>query len=285
MSITAPFVPLRLDRLVDRADYAIIGPRDDRRRVLNTAAAPYNSVCAVERDFGTGRWSGCTGFLVAPDLVITAGHCLHSHRRGGAPRRIRVTPGRDQGHRPFGSVRAARWGAHPRFVASANPAFDFGWIRLVRPLPAPRPAFRLTTPSNAALTRIRQSRLLHIAGYPSDKPTGQMWSHVERLDGADGRLLRYSIDTCPGHSGAPVWLQSAGAVHAVIGIHTRGPRPSAKGPWGCRPGAPMAPSGLTNSGIRLTPAVLRAIALASATAAPDRHRTPRQTGRREPIPA
>ena len=71
---------LVLDRLADRADYAIIGPTDGRTRVLQTSRPPYAAVCQIERDFGDGRLSGCSGFLVSPNVVVTAAHCVFSPR-------------------------------------------------------------------------------------------------------------------------------------------------------------------------------------------------------------
>ena len=38
---------LVLDRLADRADYAIVGPTDGRTRVLQTSRPPYAAVCQV----------------------------------------------------------------------------------------------------------------------------------------------------------------------------------------------------------------------------------------------
>jgi glutamyl endopeptidase len=85
-----------------------------------------------------------------------------------------------------------------------------------------------------------------------------MWAHAERLDRFGRQLIQYSVDTCPGHSGAPVWLDADGPAK-VIAIHTRGPRPSAHGPWGCRPGAPLAPAGHFNAGVRVTETMRQAI--------------------------
>ena len=51
----------------------------------------------------------------------------------------------------------------------------------------------------------------------------------------------------------------AGGPPEVIAVHTAGPRPHAGGPWGCRPGVPLAPAGFSNRGVRMTPALLRQI--------------------------
>ena len=250
--------PVEADRLIESLDYALIGPTDGRWRV-RAATPPYTSICHIGRDFGDGRLSGCTAFLVGPRVAITAGHCLYSLRRRRAPRRIVVSPGRDGAQTPYGAVWAARWYAHPRFIDRTDPRYDYGVIVLPQPLSEPAPALKLTPISSAALHRARSTRLAHIAGYPSDKPRGQMWAHAERLDRFGRRLVLYSVDTCPGHSGAPVWLAERDGSGAVIAVHTRGPRPSARGPWGCRPGAPMAPPGHFNAGVRVTDDLCRAV--------------------------
>jgi len=65
----------------------------------------------------------------------------------------------------------------------------------------------VAAPDTQKLNRIRQQRLLHISGYPGDKPPGTQWTHEERLDTFNERRLLYSVDTCPGHSGAPIWVE------------------------------------------------------------------------------
>ena len=257
--------PVFLDRLADRMDYAIVGPTDGRTRVLNTAQLPYAAVCHVQRDFGDGRLSGCSGFLIAPRIVLTAGHCVFSRPRRLAgmratPVRVRITPGRDGGRPPpFGQQWAIRWYALRRFVDNADVMADVGVIVLPAPFRRLPRVFATGSPTDRRLANIRSARLLHIAGYPADKPTGTMWEHAERLDRHTARALFYSVDTCPGHSGSPVWIRSGRSGRAeVIAVHVAGPTPHDRGAWGCRPGVPVAPAGAVNRGIRLTPQILTA---------------------------
>lgn len=262
-----PPVPYALDRLADEADYAVVGPVDGRTRVHDTRSRPYSAVCHIERDFGDGRLTGCTAFLIGPKLLLTAAHCIMSPLRGrlGLPAtvaRIRVSPGRASAQaRPFGSQWAARWRAHPDYIRRPSPQCDVAVIELARPF-SPSPGhFQLIAPGPAELERLRLTRLVHVSGYPGDKPAGTQWEHAERLDRFTARQLFYSVDTCPGHSGAPVWIRpSPDAAPAVVAVHTAGPRPHAEGPWGCRSGAPLAPAGLFNRGVRITPALQAAIA-------------------------
>ena len=131
--------------------------------------------------------------------------------------------------------------------------YDFGLVVTPRPFRALPSVFPLSAPDDARLQDIRAHRLLHIAGYPGDKPAGTMWEHAERLDRVGQRALYYSVDTCPGHSGSPVWVQRDRAGHVdAIAIHVAGPMPHERGAWGCRPGVPVAPAGAVNRGIRMT---------------------------------
>jgi V8-like Glu-specific endopeptidase len=259
---------LWLDRAADRADYAVIGPADGRTRVLNARRPPHAAVCHVEREHGDGRWSGCSGFVVAPNVIVTAGHCVYSAARArlglrATPSRFRITPGRNGQTAPFGTFGAVRWYGPASFVRSMNREADYGIVVLDRPLPAAVRPLRLLAPNEAQLRTVRARRLLHIAGFPGDKPPGTMWEHAERLDRHTATSLFYSVDTCPGHSGSAVWCElERGAPATVIGIHVAGPTPHARGAWGCRAGVPMAPAGMFNRGIRLTPAILRQIGTA-----------------------
>ncbi|WP_138468880.1 serine protease [Poseidonocella sp. HB161398] len=239
-------------------DPAVIGPSDDRRRVIRPDRMPYAAVCYLERSFGSRNF-GCTGTLIAPDLVLTAGHCLI--RRGGqVPDRIRVQPGRN-GPRIRESLPVRATYVPRRYAERRDPLYDFGLIRLAaRPRTVPGPVFPHAA-SDAQLRAFLRGRQVQIAGYPSDKPRGTMWTHGEVLRRFDRRQLLHVVDTCPGHSGSAV-LARIGRCQRVIGIHVAGVSDPRTGrSYGCHPGSRAAPeAGGVNRAIRITPVILAALA-------------------------
>ena len=255
---------LTVDRIAEEADYAVVGPHDTRTQVLSTMRPPFSAICHLSLDLGRLR-SGCTGFMVAPTIGMTAAHCLHSRLRqrvGGpvTPHGIMVAPGRNGAtSMPFGRAPACAWWAHERFVSHRDPAFDIGLFVVERPFARRPGTLRPQALSNAALNALRRQGLLHISGYPGDKPLGTQWQHAEALRQVNGNILRYTVDTCPGHSGSPVWTRDTRGRDVVVGIHTGGPTRSQDGrAWGCAPGVPVAPRGLTNRGVRITEMFLAA---------------------------
>ena len=255
-----------LDVLAESVDYSIIGPRDSRVNEITTTTFPYNTLCHVERDFGNGRWAGCSGVLIGPQTVLTAGHCLFSHLLRRAPRRIRVIPGRrDRDTMPYGTHAAVRWFVpvgyrRPTRGAQAARNLDYGVIILGRAVPGIRTFMRLAAESSAILERVRSAKLVTVAGYPGDRPIGTLWRHTERLTRITPQRLFYTVDTCPGHSGSPVWYRSRDGRHrTIIAVHTSGVVDEVGRSFGCSAGTVYAPSHMRNSGIRITPSVLQSI--------------------------
>lgn len=63
-----------LEDLNDAADYAVVGPKDNRVHEIRTTRFPFSTICYLGRDFGDGVLRGCTGVLIRPNVVLTAAH-------------------------------------------------------------------------------------------------------------------------------------------------------------------------------------------------------------------
>lgn len=243
----------------DETDYAVIGPYDGREQTYDTRQFPYNSVCHLLRDFGNGRWLGASGVLIAPNVVLTAAHCLYKHRLRRGPMRLLAAPGRgDRDKLPFGKIAATRFYVPLDYIKAQSlkrRRYDYGVV-ILRPPLSPIKRFMPFKALDGNQWRVQnQKSPITICGYPSDKPIGTQWHHQERLRKLTPTRLFYTVDTCPGHSGSPIWTNISGRP-TLAGIHTTGVLDEKGRSYGCKKGTVLAPPGMLNSGVRFTPEVV-----------------------------
>jgi len=264
MTGSMPFHSSQRDAALQAMDYALIGPRDNRVHVANTRRFPYNTICYLGRDFGDRRLRGCTGTLITPQTVLTAAHCIFSHRRGRAPLRIRVIPGRaDRNTMPFGYIDSREYYVPQRYIrirSSRDPArryYDYGIIVLPHAFAKLKRFMPVRALTKIQLDRVRRHGQINVAGYPGDRPLGTLWRHSEYLKRISPRRLYYTVDTCPGHSGSPIWFFNRRIrQHQIIGVHTSGVVNERGRSYGCSRTTVLAPPGSMNSGVRITSGVL-----------------------------
>jgi protease YdgD len=196
----------------------IIG--QDDRVILDSAKWPWAAVGRLNRAAG----GFCTGTLVAPDIVLTAAHCLHDTRthRQIAAKDIHFVAGYRRGN--FLAHSVARRIVHSptlRFTdrgGTSNPFDDWALLLLQTPMAIEPIPVRQLMPREGSSADNADTGLL-VAGYNQDRPhllsLHEGCTIVDRLS-AD-RVLVHTCDATHGASGAPLMMRSADGFF-VVGI-------------------------------------------------------------------
>lgn len=193
---------------------------DDRVEVGVTDRYPWRCIASLRITAADGsRWIG-TAWFASPRVMLTAGHCVYIHDRGGWVRQIEVIPGRRGSERPNGACIATNFRSVRGWTEDADRDFDYGAILLPEDCTLGEELgwFGLEVREDNAFTNLT----INISGYPGDKPSGTQWFHANVVTDVRQHFVTYEVDTAGGQSGAPVWVFKPGSGRFGVGIHTNG---------------------------------------------------------------
>jgi V8-like Glu-specific endopeptidase len=196
-------------------DRAVFGT-DDRERIRDATSYPFRAVGYVSMEWPNNKWTGCSGTLLGPSTVLTAGHCVWKPKRGGFPVSVTFAPGSNSPrYAPYGRVDYARINVLDGFKANYDgesyPAMaemtDLAVINLVRPVGDKVGWFgyRIDEPGDYEA---------HVLGYPGDKPDEEMWRADCEIRQPDkiNTVMKHWCDTYSGVSGGGLyWVDGAGS--------------------------------------------------------------------------
>ncbi|PNY27273.1 Uncharacterized protein TCAP_02805, partial [Tolypocladium capitatum] len=216
---------------------------DDERVVVDQRdlqdGGKYRSIvkiqsCFVDKSTGKSIWMMGTGWLIRPDLLVTAGHVVYDWgHHFGAATQIKCYIGYNGRASVKGPDVQARFGK--TIVTTAewikavdNRPRDVAFIQVHKAFTGNLRAFSfVNTPAS-------DTCLLGIVGYPGDKSldsggrteTGaQMYEQFKKtkygLDSSQRHMLEYRVSTFGGQSGAAI-LRRNGAQLTSIGTHCYG---------------------------------------------------------------
>jgi V8-like Glu-specific endopeptidase len=295
---------LNQPKIVDRETYEefelgeeISPPSDTRMPVKDTTIFPFRFICdiAVKMKSADGRVRAIghgSGTLIGNKHVLTVGHNIKINHNGVVllAESIVVTPGRNTAapltkRKPFGSVEAQSWKAHPSWIASFDHQYDFALITLKKEIGKDifgvlgkkqlgfwgSPGFggktllRVVDPASSL-----KDLIVNVGGYPADKcgdqplpPSGTCPGDkeggtqfcgfdkvIDPVPASAPTLLWHNVDSKPGQSGAPVWRwDKATGQRNLVGVHTGGVVDAATGAY------------VRNTAVRITRKVLESLTL------------------------
>ncbi|MCM2276820.1 MAG: serine protease [Oligoflexia bacterium] len=186
---------------------------DPQRGIATLAGSKYgtaNGLCKNEPFYDQPAGAFCSGSLVAPDIVMTAGHCIESQ---GGCRRTRFVFGfaleRAEGFE--GTVRADDVYECAELLGrrQVNDGADWALVRLTRPVTGHQPL---------ALNRggaVERGASLVVIGHPSGLPAKVADGATVRDETKPGYFVA-NLDTYGGNSGSAVFNAETGLVEGIL---------------------------------------------------------------------
>lgn len=177
----------------------------------------------------------CTGTVVTPRLILTAGHCLE-----GLPPVSNLTVFFGNDVQASMSAPATGYGAHPEFDAEGREdIYDYGYVELGSDFVAPDGLILPITDQEEWDEVMRKGTPITLVGFGEDPDAGITSLGTKRK--VDTEIRSFSAegleffaggdqrDSCPGDSGGPALIKLADGTLRLAGITSRGSDPCGDG--------------------------------------------------------
>lgn len=213
----------------------IFGDQDDRQRVGDTLQSPYLKIGRLWMRFGTSEAS-CSGVMVSPYHVLTAGHCVNGVRGGGWADQLVFSAAQDgtrlfdpvlntnfrrSTFQFFGEANMTWMRSYVDWTQSDNWDWDLALVTLDRRIGDFTGTFGFGSNTD---DDFYSDNTATTAGYPGDLTPNEfdMWrddGNASNHSITNHQLRTTDIDTWGGQSGSPVWYGNQ-ITHGIVSHHS-----------------------------------------------------------------
>lgn len=207
--ITDPQIRAASESTVALMRASLLTPKGNVTSISTTPYGQSLGLCASEPFYDQETAAFCSGFLVAPDTVVTAGHCISDQNSCINTKMIlgfRLTQKDAQPRAvPTSSVYSCTSVVHSVSIPAGE---DFAVVKLDRPVTQVPPlAFRTSG-------KIGVGESLRVIGYPAGLPVKVAGGAQVRS--VQAQYLVANLDTYGGNSGSAVFNAVTGEVEGIL---------------------------------------------------------------------
>ncbi|MCP3940093.1 MAG: trypsin-like serine protease [Desulfobacteraceae bacterium] len=191
-----------------------------RKQISNTKNYPYRTMGMILFENSSGSQLSCTGTLVGPRHVLTAGHCVFEFDSfNNLPvdwyKNVKFYPGQNGKSSPYGAVKSKKLLSTRGYTKEGSNDYDYGLIVLAEDIGDDVGWLAYGYENDIVGT------WLNVFGYPGDQDYGTLWRAYCPIEdeGTTNLILHYKCDIAGGQSGGPMY-KKVGENRIIHGIIT-----------------------------------------------------------------
>jgi hypothetical protein len=179
--------------------------------IVGTQYGASQLLCKSEPFYDQNTAAFCSGSLIAPDIIMTAGHCVRSQSSCDGIKFVFDFAYRTQGVAPSSVGQDDVYSCKELIHSELNNSTmsDYSLVRLDRPVVGRKP---LTVRTKGKVT---VGDPLTVIGHPSGLPT-KIADGANVRDASSGPFFVANLDTYGGNSGSAVFNSDTGVVEGIL---------------------------------------------------------------------
>jgi hypothetical protein len=208
--VTDPDIHLRADSVAGLIDMSRVTDNGDgTSTILTVLFANSHLLCEGERFRNQPTAPHCSGFLVAPDIIATAGHCINQNNLAQTRFVFGFRMINENEARNIISNDNIYRGIAILAREEISSGADYALVRLDRPATG-RPILRIRHTG-----QIDDNQSVYVMGHPSGLPL-KYAPGANLRDNSNSSFFVANLDTYGGNSGSPVFNADTGDVEGIL---------------------------------------------------------------------